>query len=87
MMVGTPSMRANSAWGASGMYWLSVNDPDHEWAVFPGSGMELYNEPGGKGVTVSTTRYNRETHFYDNANMGIKIMSTGTVSVTGARGD
>jgi len=75
------------AWDQGGTYWLSVNDPDHEWAVFPGSGMELYNEPGGKGVTVSTTKDNREPHYHDNSNMGVKIMSEGTVSVTGARGD
>lgn len=67
-----------------GGYVLSINDEDHAYPIFSGSGVELNNTAGTASVVLTTTKTNPYSNFDSNANQGIYIKSNGSISVTGA---
>ncbi len=74
---------ADSGGSGFGAYDLKLKWPNSDDPVlFPGSGMDLDNTAGTAGVTFKNTSDNPIMDANDNANMGVKIISNGAVSMS-----
>ncbi|BBB49470.1 hypothetical protein Pelsub_P2701 [Pelolinea submarina] len=75
---------SNNVAGESGGYILSVNDADHQHALYPGSGVVLDNSSVKANVTIAGSKNNLYNSFDNNDSFGLKVASFGTISISNA---
>jgi hypothetical protein len=75
---------SNNVAGEFGGYILSVNDAEHQHALYPGSGVVLDNSSVKANVTIAGSKTNLTNSFDNNDNFGLKVMSLGTISISNA---